>query len=161
MPQKTLFCNRFLKCNSGYPPRKDLDGGGPINLIILIKNNLSHILTTMRLHKAGDINRMSSRETPLRHGREKKKNKAEGRKRKKVKPWWAGPKKGTGDPPNKTSKNLQKSKLEQTKVPMNQDHDRKTTEPETSVVTMDPTRRKTQQRHSPKPVPHSDILSQG
>ena len=83
MPQKTLFCNRFLKSNSGYPPRKDLDGGGPINLIILVKNNFSHILTTLRLHKAGDINRQSSRETPVRHGREKKKNKAEKRKKKK------------------------------------------------------------------------------
>ena len=115
MPQTTLFCNRFLKSNSGYPPRKDLDGGGPINLIILVKNNLSHILTTMRLHKAGDINRQSSRETPVRHGRQKRKIKPKGEKEKKLSPDGQGPKKGRTTHPIKQAKTYRNRSLNRPK----------------------------------------------
>ena len=69
----------------------------------------------MRLHKAGDINRQSSRETPVRHGREKRKIKPKGEKEKKLSLDGQGPKKGRATHPIKQAKTYRNRSLNRPK----------------------------------------------
>ena len=50
-PQRSYRSGHQAKFYHAAKDRRNLDGGGPINLIILVKNNFSHILTKGRKRK--------------------------------------------------------------------------------------------------------------